>query len=209
MKLTEIKPNIYQITFKTQKQAATTFIRLQEFYESPLKGIKGKYFTIDEYAEKYAEKFGNFTYYEDWGAFNVPGHIVKKFYNYIFLHTLSKKENALLKLLAPIMKKENKFYVIGIYNKKDVKHEIAHALYYLNRSYRKEITELLYRRGYNRLEAKLLKMGYLQCKIPDEMQAYLSTSTLKEYKQWFGTTCIYKEEMKLFKKVFKKYYEKM
>ena len=81
MKCKEIYPNLFLFTFPNQYELASTFIRLQEFYESPYKEIKGQYFTLEKYMDRYAkdQEDNKFTYFEDWNGFNVPGNIVLKF----------------------------------------------------------------------------------------------------------------------------------
>ncbi len=110
MKVKPIYPNLYLYTFPNQYELASTFIRLQEFYESPYKEIKGKYFTSENFMDLYAkdQKDNKFTYFDDWNGFNIPGDIVLKFAQ-LFQNDLTKKEK---KLLCKFMKTtiHQKFY---------------------------------------------------------------------------------------------------
>ena len=86
------------------------------------------------------------------------------------------------------------FYVIG--GKKGdmnvIDHEIAHALFYMNDSYKAEMEEMNYdffkkhRMQYSKMVKKLKKMGYGENVIKDEVQAYMSTSKKSELVEDFG-----------------------
>lgn len=213
MKLTEIKKGIYLVKFKTRYEAASTFLRIQEFYESAFRGIRGKIFTIEEYAELYKRKFGAFTYYKDWGGFNIPSNVFIDFYKtYAVMEglvgcQLSSKERDLLKLFSRVSHKKEKFYVIGVHKDIDIKHEIAHGYWYLDKEYKKEMRELLKLKGYNRIRTKLLKMGYRRGVLNDEIQAYMGTELLSELYEVFGINCVPMRKVLMFRKVFNKYYK--
>jgi hypothetical protein len=80
-KLKEIYNRIFLVTIKDQYDLAMTFCRLQEYYESPFKQVRGKTFTMTEFQRMYAKKFGDgvFTYPVDWAGFNVSGEVVDEF----------------------------------------------------------------------------------------------------------------------------------
>ena len=83
------------IKAKDQYILCDTFMRLQEYYESPLKSIKGKCFTKEEFIDEYITKYKKFDYYNIWIGFNVPGNITKKFFK--VFDDFSKKEKFLVK----------------------------------------------------------------------------------------------------------------
>jgi hypothetical protein len=66
-------------------------------------------------------------------------------------------------------------YVIGIYNNKDIKHEMLHAKYYIDKDYYQKINK-----EWNEIEPNikeyltkfLKKLGYSESVIIDEYQAY-------------------------------------
>jgi len=147
----------------------------------------------------YAKSQGNFTYATDWSGFNIPGHVVKEFYakywHVTSEKTLNHKERALLKMLAPLIKSKKKFYVIGTFKDKKnkvgttsiINHEIAHGLFYLNVEYKKQMTKLVSEfKSKKKFGVDLLKKGYSKPVIEDEIQAYLSTSSLSDLKKCFG-----------------------
>lgn len=57
---------------------AMTFLRMQEWYESPNPKFARKHFTLEEYMRWYQKAYGNgaFTYPKDWTGFNVPSTAV-------------------------------------------------------------------------------------------------------------------------------------
>lgn len=181
MKLRKLN-HIYILEAKTQYELAITFMRLQEFYESSFPEIRGNYFTFEQYMDRYAEEFGDFTYTSDWSGFNIPGHVVKQFFK--TFTDLSEHEKELKKFLEPTLseKKATAFYVIGLQDKdKDVlDHELAHAMYYIMAGYSSTmntITNDMPKVVYDQMKKVLLEMGYGENVVQDEIQAYLATST--------------------------------
>jgi hypothetical protein len=101
-------------------------------------------------------------------------------------------------------------YVIGCGNTENgtFKHEVCHAMYHLNKDYKKQMdiyTHGLPKKYYNTFRDNILKMGYATKVVDDEIQAYLQygyeeaqfgkgvdIDVRKEYSQ------IYKEAAKQF-----------
>lgn len=213
MKCKEIIKDVYLIEFPNQYEMCSTFFRIQEFYESPSNKLRGKYFTLEEaidyYAYLYNKKKPEFTYFTDWHGFNIPDHVLEDF-DYIFNvleGDITLKENNLFGIL-PIYKR-NKYYVIGaIKGDKDViYHELAHALFYLNKDYKKEMKKLvneLPKRIRKRVEKHLLNIGYSKTVLADEIQAYFSTGlrdNMLTEKQLEKS----QKHINLFKETFNKY----
>ena len=166
----KIAAGIYLLRFKTQYELATTFLRVQEHYGSPR--FHGRIFSLEQFMDWYAKRYGNFTYYQDWTGFNVPSTALQPFYQGKF-DPLSEKEKALLRLFKGLRRR---FYVIGIYGrgaKDSFTHELAHALFFMDDRYRKAVCELM--RGYDttKLAKQIADVGYIKHVIPDEIQAYL------------------------------------
>lgn len=204
----EIKPNIYCVLVDDNYDRAMLFCRYQEFYESQYKKFRGKPFTWMEYMRFYknAWKKDVFTYPEDWSGYNIPCHKLQQAHhqfcgeteyddvmNDIYFHcsTDSKNKNG---------GKHADWYLIGASSKdlRTLDHEIAHALYFTNKNYKKDINKLI--KGikpihYDKLKKKLIKMGYVSDKkiIDDEIQAFMSTGLyngmdtkeLKKYEEPF------------------------
>jgi len=180
--------NCYFLKFKTQYELASTFMRLQEFYESPFDDIKGKYFTHIQFMDRYAKEYGDFTYTSDWGGFNVPGKIVNN-WSEIFYKNFSKNEQILSDFILNKIKTEHNYYLIATTpgNEHAMSHEIAHALYYLNSKYNNEIMRLVHKYpDVELLKKVLMDMGYCKSVLWDEIQAYIITSSDKEFLTIFG-----------------------
>lgn len=169
------KQPICLVRAKTQYDLATTFMRFQEYYESPK--FRGKIFTAQEYAAWYAEQNGSFSYVTDWSGFNIPSRVLTPFYNGQF-DPLSQKERKLLRLLKNI---RGRFYVIGVQTGAEthhgtLKHEFVHGLFYTNPTYRKAVKKVLKKTDATELKNLLKKKhGYHSTVIPDEINAYVLT----------------------------------
>lgn len=198
----EIRDSIFLVRCKTQYEIASTFMRLQEFYESPYKGIRGQFFTLEQYMDRYAKETGDFTYTDDWNGFNVPGNVVLDFFDR-FDFDLLEKEKELYRVIEPALKRGDKFYLLGIWEDADLTHEIAHGYYYLDDNYRRAMNnitiELKYR---NRIEKWLKNIGYTKEVFLDEIQAYLGTGKAADIREKFSvdhTDSFVKKYRKIFK----------
>jgi len=166
----KISKDIYLLHFKTQYELASTFLRIQEYYESP--HFHGRVFSLEQFMDWYAGRHGNFTYYQDWVGFNVPSSAFEPFYEGKF-DPLSQKEKKLLGLFKGLSRR---FYVIGVYGagaRGDLTHELAHALFFVDESYRQSVREAMSRYNTTKLARKIAKAGYAKHVIRDEIQAYL------------------------------------
>jgi len=186
-----ILPHVYVLTYDTQYELCMSFVRLQEFYESPK--FKDKYFTLEEFIDYWAEEFGNgsFNYPAKWNGFNLSGKTIQN-----WIHTFAKKEKTfrsreseLINTINDLMDSEGAayedIYIIGVHKestKKErqecIEHELAHALYCLNPKYRKTSDKLLRNisdKDHNIVVGLLARMGYGKNVIADEAQAYFST----------------------------------
>jgi hypothetical protein len=167
-----------------------SFVRMQEFYESPK--FKGKYFTLEQYMDYWSKEFGkgSFTYPSVWNGFNLPGKVLSDWWD-SFDNDRRDREKAVLDKITDLMIKENitignmdKIYIIGTHNGKYcnriIEHELAHALYCLYPEYRKSCQELLRKvskKDYRDAKKILIRKGYCKKMIDDELQAYFSTDT--------------------------------
>jgi hypothetical protein len=171
----KIASDIYLLQFDTQYELTATFLRVQEYYESPR--FHGRIFSLEQYMDWYANQHGNFTYYQDWSGFNVPSTAFMPFYDGSF-DPLSQKEHRLLTVFRRLRKP---FYVIGVFGRgaTSLRHELAHALYFVDHSYRDRVRRAIH--GYKTvgLEKALAKAGYAKHVIHDELQAYLIASSEK------------------------------
>ena len=165
-----IARGIYLLRFRTQYELTSTFPRVQEHYESPK--FSDRIFTLEQYMDWYAAKYGKFSYYEDWSGFNVPSTAFQLFHDGQF-DPLSEKEEQLLRLFKGL---RGRFYVIAVFDAekgRSLKHELAHALFFIDDEYREAVRAAM--RGYDTsaLARKLAKAGYARHVIRDEKQAYI------------------------------------
>ena len=174
----QITKKIILLIFENQIELTSTFLRFQEHYESPK--FHNKIFSLKQYKTWYKKekRKKTFTYYTDWNGFNIPSYILKPFYTNKF-KSITPTEKQILNLFKKETKKpDHQFYIIAIhkktrFKKSILKHEIAHALYYTNQNYKKEIQKQLNKYKLTKLQNKLMKMGgYHKKVIEDETHAY-------------------------------------
>jgi hypothetical protein len=186
----EVAPRIYCVTVDDDYDRAMLFCRYQEFYESPYKKFRGKPFTWMEYMRHYklAWKKRTFTYPDDWSGYNIPSNIMQRA-NHIFCKDTEYDEimNDIYFYCAIDSQNKNDgtrcdWYLIGASSKDKgtTNHEIAHGLYFTNKSYQIRVKTLLHlipKKVRDNINKKLIKMGYVNDKkiLDDEAQAFLST----------------------------------
>jgi hypothetical protein len=184
-KLEQVYPGIFHCTIKDSYDLAMTFCRVQEYYESPLKEVRGKHFNFLEFMRLYAKKQGNgvFDYPTSWCGFNVPGSTVSNLYSKR-LPDFNQYDNVILTIHKRLLKKckNDNYYLIGSQGKKDVLyHEYCHGLYALDSTYRTTVQQIINKLNVTvrkKIENSLLKKGYCKKVLLDEIQAYLSTDFL-------------------------------
>lgn len=219
---------IVDVQYNTRYELCAAFMRMQEFYESDIPSIKGKFFTIEQYMDEYARKFGGFSYTMDWSGFNIPSDIFVKFIinfdNMDKKHpSLLEKEQILINSIFTAMslgtyKTDMKFYIIGSYKECPrqagvVQHEIAHALYNLDTEYKRICDANGIAVPFRDEIIKTLKTwGYADSVIEDEFQAYCTTNSKSDWKS-FPNVDIKNKEFKdmvsyltlVFKKTYRQY----
>ncbi|OGN02432.1 MAG: hypothetical protein A2655_01740 [Candidatus Yanofskybacteria bacterium RIFCSPHIGHO2_01_FULL_43_42] len=194
---------IYLIESKTRQDLAATFMRFQEYYESP--EFKGKVFSVDDFAHWYARKFGSFSYSRDWYGFNIPGTVLAPFKNGDF-NPLTPREQQLIDFCGSVG--ENS-YIIGVtpsaeYFKETVQHEFIHGAFYINSEYRKEIIGCVRDFNIEPVYKGLMKMGYCDDVLIDETNAYVlvEPDTIQEYSSLRNTKKLREQLDKIFEKFF-------
>ena len=213
----EVFPKIFCVTVDDNYDRAMLFCRYQEFYESPTKEFRGKYFSWSKFMRYYKDhwKKDTFTYPIDWSGYNIPSTIVEKGldvfnketeYDVIMNDIYYFCENYPLRL----GESRGTWYLIGASSKdlKTMDHEIAHGLFFTNKNYRLAmIVQLMSipQKVRDKIDKKLIKMGYVDDRkiLDDEAQAFLSTGLyngleIKEIKKYE------KPFIKIFKEFTKK-----
>lgn len=200
--------HIYILLFKDYKSLGSTFLRFQEYQESPK--FKDKVFSVKEFI-KYYSSFnpdGCFTYFDDWAGFNISSDMLVPFYEGNF-NPLTKREQKLLSIFDKELKLGQNFYILGIVPSKDksgdtLLHELAHALFYLNPIYKKEVLKALKPYKLPEVKKHIMGLGYNKSVLYDEAQAYL-THNLKDLIEEYPSCRRYKQLSKKLKLIFKKH----
>jgi len=181
--LKELYPGVYFCKINDLYDLAMVFCRVQEFYESPFKQIRGKKFTLVDFMRIYSKTNGSFTYPLDWGGFNVPGPVIDKLYK-LGIDDYNVYDDLIKSFHDSINEKleqKNHYYLIGANNdKKTIEHELCHAFYFLDADYRTATNNVLRKLGksvYKKMTKALLDVGYCQPVLLDELQAYLITDS--------------------------------
>jgi hypothetical protein len=183
----EIKPNIFLLEFDHEYDMCMTFLRYQEYYESPSPKFRGKKFKILDFMRWYSLKFGNgnFTYPTDWSGFNLPDYVIRKVYD-LGIDDPNMYDELMWSVYQECnQKSDGRFYIIGVVKGNGaLEHEIAHALFYVDAEYKRKVTKLVkamppeMRKVMN---AYLLKVGYTPGVFIDETQANMATTTADEF----------------------------
>lgn len=164
--------NSVWISADSQEELGLTFMRFQEYYESPNTEFRGKIFTLGHLRQWYSETYGANNYESTWVGFNFPSHVLVPFKDGLF-DPLTAEENNLLHLLR--YRRDN-FYIIGAQNSNVLRHELSHALYSSNIKYKNEIDNFLSKNKskLNKTNKYILDKGYSKDVLNDEIQAYIT-----------------------------------
>lgn len=158
------------ISASSTEELANTFIRFQEYYESPR--FKGQVFTLGQIKSWYSQMYGADTYNKDWHGFNFPSTVLKPFREGLF-DPLTDEEKALLNLFKY---RHDSFYIIGAQDDATLRHELSHALYYHSVKYKISIDQLCkkYQKELKKISTYLIQKGYDKSVLNDELQAYIT-----------------------------------
>lgn len=184
-----LRERLYELRFDDRYEMCMTFLRYQEFYESPR--YEGRKFTLAEYMSWYAKaqsKVGTFSYPEDWGGFNIPADTIKK------VQALGIDDpnhyDALMGCLYSVISSQcDDAYLIGVTHDARIdKHETTHAMYHIDGVYRDDCKFILRDADQtlvNLLKKTLFDRGYTEVTALDEVQTYLTTgdNLFKDHKK--------------------------
>ncbi len=217
-KIEEVRPNVFAVVVPDHYHRAMLFCRVQEYYESPNPQFRGKNFSIWDYIEWYSREHRDvFTYTFDWGGFNIPLKTAWDCYEKLREHESpydEVMESIIRTIELKMFYKKNtrnwNAYIIGADSTESdtFDHEICHGLYATNKEYKllvDEVTETISTKDYSTFKNNLIKMGYTDSVIDDEIQAYLSTNYeyTKFSKGVSKKKC--KELYKQYKQIFNRY----
>ena len=194
---------IYLIESQNRQVLAATFMRFQEYYESP--EFKGRVFSVEDFAHWYARKFGSFSYSRDWYGFNIPGTVLAPFKNGDF-NPLTPHEQKLVDFCGSV---DGNSYIIGVtpsaeYFKETVRHEFIHGAFYTSPEYRNEIIGCVRDFNIKPVYKGLAKMGYCDDVLIDETNAYVlvEPDTIQEYSSLENTKKLREQLDNIFEKFF-------
>lgn len=215
VEIEKIGKKIYHLRFSKQADLSKTFLRFQEHFESPQ--FRGKVFKLEDFKRWYKKTHkhrgkdkGKFTYYDDYCGYNIPSKILVPFRRGKF-NPLNWREKWLLEQFKDV---RGRFYIIGTYAERTrnvggdtLRHEVAHAMFYCNPRYRKEVKSHLAKVDLTELKKALKKGGdYHKSVILDECHAYILNDLDWMHKTWKVQVGPFKKSHQVLKKVFKKYY---
>jgi hypothetical protein len=194
LEITEPEANTYHLTFANQRDLAHSMMRLQEYYEGPDLSIQGQHFTLEQFLQAYTLPDGTFEYTNKWCGFNVPGEVVDGWYQlFTAAGPLLAKEQQMMDQLLERRRDPNvRWYLIATGDDGDsvtIRHELAHARYYLHEDYRDacdRLVEQMAAEDRRRMAKILIRMGYAEHVVSDEIQAYISTGTKRMLEEMFG-----------------------
>ena len=172
LKLKKQPYNSLWISADSQKELGETFIRFQEYYESPNKKYRNKIFTLGDVKNYYSLQYGGDLYSELWIGFNFPSSVLVPFKQGLF-DPLTSQEKELLGLLKY---RTDNYYIIGAQNNSTLRHELSHAMYGYDLKYKTEIDNLTKKNSkqFIKVSKYILKKGYDKSVLNDELQAYIT-----------------------------------
>jgi hypothetical protein len=164
--------NSVWISADTQKELGETFIRFQEYYESPSKRFRNKIFTLGSIKNYYSLQYGADLYSDLWIGFNFPSSVLVPFKQGLF-DPLTSQEKELLGFLKY---RNDNFYIIGAQNNSTLRHELSHAMYGYDPRYKNEIDNYISKnkKGFSKVSKYIIKKGYDKSVLNDELQAYIT-----------------------------------
>lgn len=186
------KAGAWLVTTDSVVDLGLLFLRPQEFYESGNPAFKGRAFTITEFIRWYIDKTkdenkpcaANFSYFEDFQGYNIPGSAVCD-YLAMPLPELSIWDTRFARIATVIQQHQRgDFYLIGALTTKlsVIDHEIAHAMYYLLPKYQEQQNLNIADLDADTVLAikkALADENYSEDVFMDETQAYMATGLLE------------------------------
>lgn len=206
IKVVEIVKGLFHLKFPNQYLMNSTLVRMQEYYESPK--FKGKIFTLEEFMDWYVDHdvFKRFDYFTEVRGMNFPFCVLDKFYNGSF-ECISNKEKKVLNFFRKWNTK-GKYYIISTFGgRSELKHELAHGLYYLVTEYKKEVLDVLRGLEIPSLRRFLKENNYSRYVYKDEAHAYMIEGVTSIYKEDFTSKDLkrFKKTSSKLRKIYNKY----
>lgn len=174
----KLRDRLYELRFDDAHEMCMTFLRYQEFYESPR--YVGRSFTLAEFISWYVKeqsKDGTFSYPQDWGGFNIPVRIIGEV-NDIGIDDNNHYDDFMWSISRIISTQCDDAYLIGLEKGSSLDvHELTHAMFHIDQSYQVNALVIMavYKDLTNSLRKILFDNGYADVTSLDEVNAYLVT----------------------------------
>lgn len=185
IRLTRIGNSVYSLQVKNANLRGLIFCKPQEYYEGYSDQFRNQAFELEDYIKWYKEFYGkkSFDYGANWAGFNVPSYVLEECFAKV--KTITYYDKIMLSVMDTIKQTESgKYYLVGVDYKNGVLyHEFAHAMFYLLDEYKTGMLDLISkikRKEFKNLTKKLDNMGYPENVMNDELQAYISTSSMSK-----------------------------
>lgn len=174
MKLLKPHDQIYLFLADGPAELGHAFVRLAEYYESPSKLFRNKFFTLSEFKKWYCANqsiTGKFSYYRDYTGFNIPGDVIQN-WAVQYAGNESEDEQSLIQMLGALPKQ---FYVIGALegDAGTLDHELSHALFHLFPEYRKLMVSMFEDYDLDQIRRYLRRLCYAEHVLDDEIVSYV------------------------------------
>lgn len=190
----KLRDRLYELRFDDQHEMCMTFLRYQEFYESPR--YVGRKFTLAEFMSWYVKdqnKDGSFSYPRDWGGFNLPVDIIAQVRN-LGIDDPNHYDSLMHFVWRAITAECDGAYLIGVTQGAQLdRHEATHAMFHIDDAYRSKVMGVLQSQRnadlVGKLQVILMKSGYAEVTSLDEVNAYVTTGDhnfFKDHKKTHG-----------------------
>ncbi len=179
IRVKKVAEKIYCVLFTSYCEMSRTMLRFAEYYECANPRFRNRPFTLKEFKAWYRSIHGKFSYYSDWGGYNIDASVLKPFYEGKFKY-ITQRELQVLNAFANVEAYD--FYIIGVIKDgrewgEELSHELSHAMFRVNETYRYRVTKIIKRcmPKLRSLNKYLRKGGYCRQVMIDEAAAYLAT----------------------------------
>lgn len=174
MKLVKPHPQIFLFLGDTAADLGRPFVRIQEFFESPSKLFRRRFFTVQKFKDWYRRtqsETGKFDYFTRYNGYNVPGDVFKD-WAIAYAGNETEDEQSLLGMMGAM---PDQFYVIGApaMDTVTIRHEVHHAFHHLFPEYRNLMESMLDGFDIKPIFRYLKNSMYSEDVFNDEACAYL------------------------------------
>jgi hypothetical protein len=175
---------IVHAAFDTHKELILTLCRPAEFYECASTRLRNRAFSFEQLVDYYMHDDATLDYY--WSGFNIPSASLERFFT---MFDLTPREQQLRQITHPLSARPYYLIATRTHDRATLRHELAHAHFSLNPTYRKHATALvrtLPPRIHHAITRELKAWGYASSVMTDEVNAYMATSGVRWLQSQFS-----------------------